>query len=107
MKGKVGVDGALPIPAFSEFHSHAAFAEHVFKSSLITNVQKEGFWSGKVLDVDRGVLIQKIGRGTETVTHDASKLSTPVKVGDVIDIKYVGGVGVVTVMDKGLDGAGR
>ena len=96
-----------PVPAFSPFLDHASYAEYAQDSLLRLNAQKEGFWSGKVLDVERGIVIQKINRDSDTVTHDASKLSQVVKVGDVVDIKYVGGVGVVSGLDRGLVGVGR
>lgn len=55
----------------------------------------EGTFSGAVLSVANGVAVQKVSRDGATANHDLSKLSGKVAVGDVLDIKYQGGVGVV------------
>lgn len=55
----------------------------------------DGLHSGKVLDVAAGVVTQKVGRGGETVRHSACRLSSKVEIGDVVDIQYRDGVGVV------------
>lgn len=61
--------------------------------------QSEGNFSGRIIDVTDGVVVQRINR-LDTVRHDASKLSAAVKEGDVVDIGYRGGVGVVGGLDK-------
>ena len=66
---------------------------------------QEGNFSGRILDVAGGVVVQRINR-VNTVLHDVSKLSASVKEGDVVDIKYKDGVGVVVELDKNK-GQGR
>lgn len=55
----------------------------------------DGSYSGKILDVVDGIAIQKTGREGETVRHVLSRLSDPVAIGDVVDIRYKDGRGVV------------
>jgi len=55
----------------------------------------EGSFSGKILDVADGVAVQKVGREGETVRHVLSRLSDSVAIGDVVDIRYKDGRGVV------------
>lgn len=64
------------------------------------DVVNEGWYSGKVLSVANGVVTQKINRAGKTVRHDATKLSETVKVGDVVDIEYVGLQGKVSGLGK-------
>ena len=71
------------------------------------DVFNKSIYSGKVLSVADGVVTQKINRDGNTVRHDASKLSEAVQEGDVVDIKYGFGVGVVSGLDKGLAGVVR
>lgn len=60
------------------------------------DVVRAGDYNGKVIDVVDGVAIQKIGRDPDRVVrHDASRLSEKVAPGDVVDINYRAGVGVV------------
>jgi hypothetical protein len=102
--------GELPVPAFSIFLDHASDAEHKLHAALLRaapHLVEGGMWSGKVLDVEHGVVIQKINRDGNTVQHDATKLSAMVNVGDVVDIKYVGALGVVSGLTQGLQGVGR
>ena len=66
----------------------------------------EGIYSGKILSVENGVAVQKVGRDPDVVVrHDLSKLSQPVKEGEVLDIAYKGGQGLV--VGKGLEKAGQ
>ena len=105
-----GLGGELPVPAFSTFLDHSSDAEHRLHAALLReapNLVEGGMWSGKVLDVEHGVVIQKINRAGNTVQHDATKLSAAVNVGDVVDIKYVGALGVVSGLSQGLQGVGR
>lgn len=69
-------------------------------------VVKEGAFSGPVLSVANGVVTQKINREGATVCHDVTKLSASFAIGDVVDVSYQGGRGIV----KGADlepGVGR
>lgn len=70
------------------------------------DVVNEGWYSGKVLSVANGVVTQKINRDGGTVRHDASKLSEPVKAGDVLDVQYQDSQGLVSVVGKN-NGVGR
>jgi hypothetical protein len=64
-------------------------------------VVADGSFSGRVLEVSGGVVLQKIGRAADAVVrHNMSRLSASVALGDVVDIKYLDGVGVVS--GKGL-----
>ena len=58
-------------------------------------VVKEGSFSGQVLSVANGVVVQRVSRDGKTVCHDMSKLSAQFAVGDVVDVQYRGGQGVV------------
>lgn len=58
----------------------------------VEGVVNEGFYCGRVIEIANGVVTQKINRAGETVRHDVSKLSEMVKSGDVVDIRYRGGM---------------
>lgn len=97
------IDG--PIPAFSPFLDHAASAKHdshLEALSLAKNMVREGSWSGKILEVENGIAIQKINRSGDTVQHEIRKLSATVKEGDVVDINYENGKGTVLGLSQGL-----
>lgn len=57
---------------------------------------ENGIYSGKVLGNVAGVVAQNTGRFGTVVHHDASKLSMPVRVGEVVSITYQGGKGFVS-----------
>ena len=63
----------------------------------------EGMFSGKVLDVADGVVTQRVTREGGVVRHSIASLSTPVVIGQVVDIKYAGGVGVVSGRGIGVE----
>jgi hypothetical protein len=56
----------------------------------------DGTHSGMVVNVANGVAVQKVDRSGTTVCHDVGKLSATVRAGDVVDIKYANGTGIVT-----------
>ncbi|MEM8519057.1 DNA cytosine methyltransferase [Janthinobacterium sp. CAN_S7] len=58
-------------------------------------VVSKGIHSGRVLSVEDGIVVQKVNREGRTEIHDLRALSMPVEVGQIVDIKYVGGVGQV------------
>lgn len=60
------------------------------------SVLNEVCYSGKVLSVADGRVTQRVNRDGSTVQHDQKALSVPVAVGDVVEIKYQGGIGKVT-----------
>ena len=66
----------------------------------------EGVHSGLVLAIADNRVTQKINRGGDTVTHDMATLSMAVQVGDVVDIQYRGGQGMVSGLGKSV-GMGR
>lgn len=55
----------------------------------------DGIFSGQVLSIDAGVVTQKVGRDGNVVLHRAGVLSMPVEIGQVIDIRYLDGKGIV------------
>jgi hypothetical protein len=63
---------------------------------------ESGIYSGKVLGNVAGVVAQNIGRFGTVVHHDASRLSKPVRMGDVVNISYQGGKGVVSGVEQSL-----
>lgn len=72
-----------------------------FESSPVST----GVYSGLVVSVDAGLVIQKVDRSGRTVQHDARVLSATVQPGTVVDIKYSGGRGTVAgnALSSGLD----
>ena len=74
------------------------------RTEVGSEVVSHGNFSGRILDVAGGVVVQRINR-VDTVKHDVSKLSVAVKTGDVVDIGYQGGVGVVGGL--GVEGKDR
>lgn len=70
------------------------------------NVVCEGAFSGRVMGIDAGVMVQRVNRDGRTVQHDVSKLSLDVAVGDVVEIAYKDGAGIVSEVFKGV-GVGR
>lgn len=67
---------------------------------------REGEFAGMVVDVFDGLVFQRIGRAGEIAHHVETKLSSPVVIGEVVNIKYRGGQGVVTRREK-EPGVGR
>lgn len=67
---------------------------------------KDGLYIGSIVHVAGGVVGQKINRNGDSVQHDAAKLSSSVKVGDVVEIAYRDGLGVVSSRGPSL-GVGR
>lgn len=55
----------------------------------------EGLHIGKVLDVVDGVVTQRVNRDGDVVRHSGALLSKPVAIGDVVEISYKDGMGVV------------
>lgn len=65
---------------------------------------REGIHSGRVVSIEGGIMTQRVNREGKTKLHDLRALSMPVEVGQVVDIKYVGGEGQVggQAVDKGV-----
>jgi hypothetical protein len=63
---------------------------------VIESVVSEGAYSGRVLNIESGVVTQKVDRNGATVVHALASLSQNVVKGEVLDIRYVNGVGVVS-----------
>ena len=59
----------------------------------------QGQFSGPILDVADGLATQRTGRNGATTVHEVSRLSAVVAKGDMVDIRYQGGVGVVDGLD--------
>lgn len=65
-------------------------------SEPVPPLSRTALYSGKVLEVNDGLVVQQVNRNGDTVKHFASNLSLPVTPGDVVVIRYRDGVGVVT-----------
>lgn len=68
-------------------------------------IEKSGAFSGQIVDVlASGIIIQKIGRNGETARHALDNLTAKVLPGDVVNIQYKNGVGIVCAktFEKGL-----
>ncbi|MES2946933.1 MAG: GSU2403 family nucleotidyltransferase fold protein [Pseudomonadota bacterium] len=55
----------------------------------------KGLYSGKILDISDGLVTQRISRDGTTVVHKMSALTSAVVSGQIADITYADGVGVV------------
>lgn len=55
----------------------------------------KGLYSGKILDVSDGLVTQRVSRDGTTVVHKMSALTSAVVPGQIADITYADGVGVV------------
>lgn len=104
----VGMTSMSERDGIKNFHKFAGLTDVVFKDAYheVVKVVKEGTYSGKVLDIADGVVTQKINREGDTVRHDVANLSATVNIGDVIDIQYHDGTGLVAGKDKSV-GVGR
>lgn len=71
------------------------------------NTVHQGTFSGRIMGVSHGVVTQKINREGATVCHNASRLSCSVAVGDVVDIGYMEGRGVISGIAKEMREVGR
>lgn len=104
------------IECVGDFGTHALAVEYAVELGQqygwdVRDFSKDGVcmsgqYSGAILAVDNGRVTQKVDRHGQTVSHLASLLSKDVQVGEVVDIKYHGGKGVVAAKDLGV-GVGR
>jgi ADP-Ribosyltransferase in polyvalent proteins len=78
----------------------------VVEPAVEQNLVHQGIFSGRIVGFADGVVTQKVNREGATVQHAASKLTMTVEVGDVVDIGYSNGQGVVSGLAKGV-GVGR
>lgn len=62
-----------------------------------------GLFVGRIVGIDNGVVTQKVGRGSETVLHSMSNLSTGVKLGQLAEILYRGEKAEVKVQAQSHD----
>lgn len=60
-----------------------------------------GLFVGKILGVKDGVVTQKVGRAGATVLHSTADLSRPVEVGEIAEIAYKDGKGMVKAPNRG------
>ncbi|AVA38278.1 nucleotidyl transferase AbiEii/AbiGii toxin family protein [Cupriavidus metallidurans] len=68
----------------------------------------DGLYVGPILELDGGVAVQRINRQGDVVRHSAASLTTPVAVGDLVEISYTAGIGRVTDQGPKRDlGQGR
>lgn len=97
------VDGMLDHEfneAFAEVKEESLTQETTQLGALVDS----GVHSGKILGIKDGYVIQKVGRDPDKVVrHDLSKLSRVPDVGDVEDIGYDNGRGMLKEPGKGLE----
>lgn len=67
------------------------------------NLVISGQHSGEILSIEGGLVIQKVGRKGETVAHELRRLQGDFGKGDVVDISYRDGVGVVGGLAKEIE----
>ena len=92
---KAVVDAPVP-KAPAELQQGFDF-EGVSGNPVLNSVASKGQFVGLVVGVSTdGVVTQRINRAGEVVQHDMSKLSGPVRAGEIPTIKYLDGVGVVS-----------
>jgi hypothetical protein len=60
----------------------------------------DGTYVGPILDIKGQVASQRINRQGETVSHSLEALSRPVKIGDLLEISYRGGLAHVTELGR-------
>jgi hypothetical protein len=53
------------------------------------------------VSVEHGVVVQRVDRSGASVCHDLSKLSSHVQAGNVVDVNYRDGVGLVSGLHHG------
>ncbi len=58
-------------------------------------VVSTGMFFGSIKNVTGNIVTQNVSRDGQTVAHDLKALSRTVKSGEIVDIKYVNGVGIV------------
>lgn len=73
--------------------ANVAVKQHLFSFGGFV---KEGFYSGKVINIGNGIVTQKINREGMSVNHNLDLLSKTVNVGDLVDIQYMKGQAVVS-----------
>lgn len=87
--------------AFTEFNVEEKVQESLKPDVVAVSA---GNYSGKILAIESGQVVQKIGRSPDDVVrHDVSKLSNLPKVGEVEDIHYANGKGVVQGWEQGRE----
>ncbi|MES2879188.1 MAG: hypothetical protein V4713_12260, partial [Pseudomonadota bacterium] len=62
-----------------------------------------GEYCGKILAVHEGTLIQKTGRGGQTIRHELSRLQGNFKTGEVITIRYSKGKGQILEIEPVME----
>lgn len=68
-----------------------------------TGVVSEGEYNGTILEIEGGVVTQRVNRDGQYVRHSMAKLSLSVNVDDVVGIHYSAGVGEVTGIKVALE----
>lgn len=109
-RGSEGVLHAADVVVDAEFDQ--AMDEVATESKLATGlnddrvkVGSDGLYSGQILAVEGNMFAQKTGRDSNVVVwHDITKIKGKFpKIGDVLDIKYKNGAGVIAEKNKGKD----
>ena len=70
---------------------------------------RKGIHSGSIVDIADGIIVQNINARGDVIYHDARKILGGEKLvkGDVVDIKYVKGIGEYSGKVREIDGRGR
>lgn len=83
------------------YNDAKALAEILIDRPDISGIVTSGQYSGKIIEIENGLVKQKIGRGQEFVIHELKRLDGNVAVGQIVDILYHNGIGQPS--DKSLN----
>jgi hypothetical protein len=87
-------------PSFEKIRD-MPYGQLVATLKAFKGVVLEGVFSGVVVSVEHGVVVQRVDRSGASVCHDLSKLSSHVQAGNVVDVNYRDGVGLVSGLHHG------
>ncbi len=99
----------FPLDNLSQFRTRslgelrAADLNESNRTDAVTPSPPTGRHIGMVLRIEAGIVEQRTGRGGEVTLHREAGLSSQVAVGDLVDIDYRNGVGVVA--ERGIGGS--
>ena len=78
--------------------------DRFYVTGNIENIVTKGIHIGEIIDVSDEVVVQKTGRKPDEITrHDVSLLSKTVAKGEVLEIKYIDGHGIVSGKPLGVE----
>lgn len=91
----------LPLDALNEpeAEQYELYGEE-YHDAKMADIETEGEFSGKILSINNGIVKQKTGRSEQEIAwHKVENLSRIPNKGEVLDIKYKNGKGIVPEMD--------